>query len=111
MNVLYTELTYVFSNANIKTISIYIIVVVCLIVTGAFLCNAYNRIIQSIGVIMTIIGIICVLVGLFYFLQEFPGPNNYWVTLNENYSLEELKEEYNILDQKGLLYIVEEKEN
>jgi len=110
MNVIYTEPTTVYLHANILYIVIWCVIIVVMAVLGAVFLGSMEETFITIGGILLSLALVFLFVGIFYFIDGTDGPINYGVTLSEGYSLEELQENYDILDQKGLLYIVQEKE-
>lgn len=110
MNVIYTEPTTVYLHANILHIVIWCVIMVVMAVLGLFFLASIEERFIAFGGILLILALVFLFIGIFYFVDGTTGPIKYGVTLSEGYTLEELQENYNILDQKGLLYIVKEKE-
>lgn len=110
MNVIYTEPTTVYLHATVLHITIWFATIVILAVLSVFFLGSIEDIFITIGGILLALVVVFLTAGIFYFTDGTTGPIKYGVTLSEGYTLEELRENYDILDQKGLLYIVKEKE-
>lgn len=94
------------SGFNIPFLITLLLAVICLIFCVWFLFNC-----ESDWVIALIVGLFCGFVSwvCWNIDEEIPGPNKYQVLIDENVSITEFTNKYEILSQEGITYWVQDK--
>lgn len=88
---------------------------VCLIASSAGLLVLIfyydnNEILSTIGLIVMIVGLVCILVLVVAPPQVETGRYRYEVTVDESASFTDIYEKYEIVEQRGEIWVLEEKE-
>lgn len=109
MDILYTETINVYNNASFLKIGIWIVAIIVLATLAIYFdqkCATSHIVFMCVSLAFA-----AFFFGLFYFCWPSPGPLKYGVAVSEDYSIEEIKENYDILEVKGRLFVISEKED
>ena len=104
MNILYSE-PILYHPYAIHTV-ITVVILILLVVFGIFIIDNY----ETLGIaICFIAGIMIIVVALVGSQTKPSGRKQYYVYFNDQASVEQIQEEYTLIEQKGSMYIIEDK--
>lgn len=103
----------ILSQKPITTENIHILVAFFILMPALLLLIGFFMSLFDCEYLFTFVGIavvVCFLLLYIKFGQEETGRYRYEVTIDDNVAFKELYEKYDIIEQKGKIYVIEEKE-
>ena len=104
MNILYQEIVEYCPYANIITIPSLIIAVTILVIFGIYLCDVKER--NYLGIFFIFLSIVLLFSGIFAVLQQQVKGYKYYVSIDDDHTIDEYLDGYRYIESKGKIYIL-----
>lgn len=105
-------MTILYSEAIMITPGWYIMLMFILFLVGFLILFALLPILENYSAQIAIFSLICIisaLIMVFYNYQIDSGKKQYQVIFNENQDLNEFNSKYKIIEQKGEIFVIEDR--